>query len=214
MASPSSRQRLSQRKTIFRAASPKMVFLSLESIARLNAPPRPPLSFRTKQADSFSSAFAPANASASAAGPPPHRSRSLWALKSLFSFLLFSWISQPPAVAFGWKPPHLTHFLPPRSLKLRFLASSASLHNSAIVVFLPFLPLAFHRFRQESPSIHARPNNPSKCTLTNHPASVDSKQLTTSLNRSKSTPMKNIGEGVLWLTRFPNEGIGPVHPEP
>ena len=41
-------------------------------------------------------------------------------------------------------------------------ASSASLHNSAIIVFLLFSRFAFSRFRQESPSNNTLPN-PFKC---------------------------------------------------
>jgi len=67
--------------------------------------------------------------------------------------------------------PHFRPFHAPSS------ASSASLHNSAIIVFLLFSPFAFSQFgknpHQTTPSItHLN------ATFTNHPTSVDSKPLT------------------------------------
>ena len=46
-------------------------------------------------------------------------------------------------------------------------------------------------------------------TLTNHLASIDSKQLTGKLNPSESTLTKNIGRGVVMVNQIPNERIGP-----
>jgi len=54
--------------------------------------------------------------------------------------------------------PHFRPFHAPSS------ASSASLHNSAIIVFLLFSPFAFSPFRQESPLNNTLPN-PFKCNI-------------------------------------------------
>src|SRR6266404_5715112 len=61
-------------------------------------------------------------------------------------------------------------------------------------------PSTFHLFRQESPQIMPALTH-LNATLTNHPTSVDSKQLTTTLNPPESTLTKNMGGvGVQWLT--------------
>jgi hypothetical protein len=49
-------------------------------------------------------------------------------------------------------------------------------------------------------------------TLTNHPTSIDSKQLTTKLNPPESTLTKNIGVGGVMVNQISDKEICPVCP--
>jgi len=75
--------------------------------------------------------------------------------------------------------------------RLSVLGVSAQLCDNRFPSFLPF---AFYRFRQESPSNKTLPN-PFKCNIYKPSASVDSKPLTRTLNPLDATLTKNIGEG-------------------
>jgi len=63
-----------------------------------------------------------------------------------------------------------------------------------------------------APSPSHTPINPLDATLTSLPVSIDSKQLTQSLNPLNATFTENRGEGSLWLTRTRNTGVVSTRP--
>src|SRR5579863_4772705 len=84
----------------------------------------------------------------------------------------------------------------------------------SIVYFTVLSAQGFSRVRPSpiTPFPSHAPINPLDATLTGLPVSIDSKQLTQSLNPLNATFTENRGEGSIWLIRTRNTGVVSTRP--